>query len=235
MATALKDAQDTVARLNPLLPELHTGIQNTSSSADLAKLAVQGFHADALKPLRLEIDPKTNESLGWELDRAFNPKREGSLKDNFEKTMQQSGDAIARWRPKAVGEFDQVTQSVQRLIDKLHEMATLMPEGQGSVPARAGGGPVRAGQMYMVGERGPELFMSASNGYIHPSGSFPYTPPGGGSGYGAGGGGVNITVNLNVPSTGLVLPVDEASYEPAARAIRQVVIRDAGLRGLSTS
>lgn len=39
------------------------------------------------------------------------------------------------------------------------------------VPARAMGGPVAAGSPYMVGERGPELFVPSSAGTVLPSGS----------------------------------------------------------------
>ena len=39
-------------------------------------------------------------------------------------------------------------------------------------PARATGGSVTAGQPYLVGERGPELFMPGKSGGIAPSGSF---------------------------------------------------------------
>jgi hypothetical protein len=50
--------------------------------------------------------------------------------------------------------------------------------------ARAGGGPVQAGQPYIVGEHRPELFVPAVNGTILPS--IPprpgYTPMSGGSG-----------------------------------------------------
>ena len=35
-----------------------------------------------------------------------------------------------------------------------------------NIPGRAGGGAVTAGQLYVVGERGPELFSPASNGNI---------------------------------------------------------------------
>jgi hypothetical protein len=40
-----------------------------------------------------------------------------------------------------------------------------------TIPARASGGPVNAGQAYMVGERGPERFVPNANGTILPSGS----------------------------------------------------------------
>lgn len=49
---------------------------------------------------------------------------------------------------------------------------------------RADGGPVRQGQSYIVGERGPELFTASTSGTISPAGSF-------------GGSGQNITINMN--------------------------------------
>jgi tape measure domain-containing protein len=52
---------------------------------------------------------------------------------------------------------------------------------------RANGGSVRAGQPYVVGERGPELFMPGRSGGIAPTGSF--------------GGGANIVVNVDAGGT----------------------------------
>lgn len=37
------------------------------------------------------------------------------------------------------------------------------------IPARAGGGPIRAGQPTLVGERGPEIITAGSSGYVHPN------------------------------------------------------------------
>ena len=55
--------------------------------------------------------------------------------------------------------------------------------------ARANGGSVMAGQGYLVGERGPELFMPGRSGGIAPTGSF--------------GGGVQVgAVNITVQNTG---------------------------------
>ena len=53
-------------------------------------------------------------------------------------------------------------------------------------PGRATGGPVTGGRPYMVGERGPELFVPTAAGRIEPQGT----------GYGRGRGAVNITVNV---------------------------------------
>ena len=56
--------------------------------------------------------------------------------------------------------------------------------------ARAMGGPVNAGSPYVVGEKGPELFVPHSSGSIVPNGAM------GSSGGGAGG----VTVNYNIAS-----------------------------------
>lgn len=56
--------------------------------------------------------------------------------------------------------------------------------------ARADGGPVSAGETYLVGERGPELFQAPQNGMIYPSGSSPSA---------AGGGNVTV-INVLDPS-----------------------------------
>jgi lambda family phage tail tape measure protein len=55
--------------------------------------------------------------------------------------------------------------------------------GETALPGRASGGPVYAGQGYVVGERGPESFVPNTSGYVMPSG-----------------GGANITIlNLTDP------------------------------------
>lgn len=60
--------------------------------------------------------------------------------------------------------------------------------GPGGTIARAGGGPVTAGQPYVVGENRPELFVPNESGTILPD-----VPTGGGGG----GGGTLITLNVN--------------------------------------
>lgn len=59
--------------------------------------------------------------------------------------------------------------------------------GGGGVPARQAGGPVAPGRPFLVGERGPELFVPPGSGSIAPNNAL-------------GGGGTNVTV-VNVTST----------------------------------
>jgi hypothetical protein len=71
------------------------------------------------------------------------------------------------------------------------------------VALRAMGGPVTAGQPYMVGERGPELFVPSSGGSIVPNGK--------------GGGGVAVTVNVDAKGTSV-----EGSNQQASQLGRVV-------------
>ena len=76
------------------------------------------------------------------------------------------------------------------------------PLGEGdTIPMLAGGGPVRAGRSYIVGERGPELFTAGSSGNITPN-------------HQMGGGSTNITMNINVSGV-----TDQSDKRALARQI----------------
>jgi hypothetical protein len=75
--------------------------------------------------------------------------------------------------------------------------------------ARAAGGPVRSGNPYVVGERGPELFVPSTGGAVLPSG----------------GGAMNVTINVN----GSVL----GNKQEIARVVGEALmasLRGAGMR-----
>lgn len=69
--------------------------------------------------------------------------------------------------------------------------------------ARADGGPVAAGQAYLVGERGPELFRPAVAGSIQPLGA----------------GGVNVTINVQGGDTNGLARSDAQLAQALARAV----------------
>lgn len=61
--------------------------------------------------------------------------------------------------------------------------------GEAAIPARAKGGPVRRGGLYLTGERGPELFSPGASGYIHNARNT--------AGMLGGGGSANISISIN--------------------------------------
>lgn len=74
--------------------------------------------------------------------------------------------------------------------------APAAPAAPAQVPARAAGGPISAGQAYLVGERGPELITASRSGYVHPTGSF------GIGGQAAGAGGITVSPVFNMTFNG---------------------------------
>ncbi len=69
----------------------------------------------------------------------------------------------------------------------LASLASVASSLFGGAPGRATGGPVTGGQAYMVGERGPELFVPTASGRIAAAGT-----PSGGT--------INVTVNVATPA-----------------------------------
>jgi TP901 family phage tail tape measure protein len=87
----------------------------------------------------------------------------------------------------------------------------ITPAPAQSVPARAAGGPVSAGQSYLVGERGPELITPSRSGYVHPTGSF------GIGGQTAGAGGITVSPVFNMTFNG------KTDSEDVVEQIRRVL------------
>ena len=82
----------------------------------------------------------------------------------------------------------------------------------GGAPGRATGGPVTAGNAYLVGERGPELFVPTAGGRIATGG---------------GAGAVNITVNVATPPDSAPAFMQRTGAQ-VARAVRHALDRADG-------
>jgi hypothetical protein len=128
----------------------------------------------------------------------------GTLLDTKRLTEDQAN------RIKVLVETGDLERAVQ-LLDRLQNptKGAQYTPGFGTIGFRAAGGPVAAGQSYIVGERGPELFTPSTAGSIAASGSF---------------GAPSITVNM--PSG--------ASGDDVVRAIQRWV-RDNGAVPMTTT
>ena len=81
------------------------------------------------------------------------------------------------------------------------------------LPGRATGGPVSAGRPYLVGERGPELFVPTGFGRVEPRGS--------------GGGTRDVRVSISINAAGQSATAAlQASGRQVARAVRRALIED---------
>jgi len=91
--------------------------------------------------------------------------------------------------------FRDLMNQIFESIKNVGRAIAASPVGQALTRAfggfKAGGGPVRQGSSYVVGEMGPELFTANTSGSIASAGSF------------GGGGGVNITINGAIDPEGV--------------------------------
>jgi len=90
-----------------------------------------------------------------------------------------------------IAQMDAVNAALSDLSGKrVSVYVDFIPGGSPTPPGRAAGGPVSSGRPYIVGERGPELFVPRSSGAIIPN-----------SRMSGGGMNVNMTVNFSGPVT----------------------------------
>ncbi len=121
---------------------------------------------------------------------------------------------------KGIGDNDAALLSLIRRIEGLAKIAGTLPAGSTGgftvrLQALQHGGPAEAGRPYIVGERGPEVFIPRTDGEVIPSHSVAVPRTGGG----AGGGGAPVVLQLKLPN-GRVLTelVDKHLYYRRAAA-----------------
>lgn len=133
-----------------------------------AATPVTVLHGDAFKGLTEE----EAEALGVALETLGNRAHRGFAL--IHSSALAAGNALANVTLPAV-------KAVRRALDEAAEAAARLGRSMAAIPAtpggpdriehRAFGGPVSAGSSYLVGERGPELFVPQQSGAIVPSGA----------------------------------------------------------------
>jgi hypothetical protein len=112
----------------------------------------------------------------------------------------------------------------QMVTQRLAAGVTGVLQGKGFAGFMAAGGPVSAGSSYVVGEKGPELFVPHASGTIVPNNKM-----GGGSGSGSG----SVTVNYNIAagvSRAELAPILEQERRRLKAEIPDMVRRGGGYR-----
>jgi len=172
--------------------ELNTGVQN-----------------------QLKLADGVANTLGQGIGSAFNALISGA--QSWESSLQQIASGVLIDIANQLVRIFVIEQAINAIKTFLTPFSPSTPLGAGGgtvgrygtfgpnygIPQRAKGGSVMAGQPYLVGERGPELFMPGRSGGIARTGSF--------------GGAVNVVVNVDAGGTSV------EGNEPNANQLGRIV------------
>jgi len=156
------------------------------ANRDTSKKMLTVDEVEAIERMLVTL-PKINELIG----------KRKVLETDLQIIARKSGDIIASGFEDAIFSGQKLGEVIRSLgmdlMRMVFQQTVTAPLAAGISGAilkgfRAEGGPVGAGGAYMVGEKGPELFVPSSSGSIVPNGSM------GSSGVGSGG----VTVNYNI-------------------------------------
>jgi hypothetical protein len=214
MANAVALAHDVITKILPDLPPLGTAL---GDNFDKGTTGAQKLKTDGLDPLKVEMDKTKPETFAGLWDKAFNYNVVGSAPDTIATAYHLMGNDSILWKNGVISDVNQVEAKYRELATLLDSRNWTPPGTSPSPTGKADGGPVDANTMYMVGERGPELFVSRTGGVIHSNASL----RAGMRGYGGGGGGGITKIEVHAHFNGAPLITKEAITYTVARAIDQ--------------
>ena len=192
-----------------------------------AALAVNLLTVEMKKNQDARMDSTLNDLFG-DLDEEANRINESLKKQN--QIFDDAGGMIAQGFEDAILSGQKLSEVIRGLGQDLlrlvfsNMITQPLAKGIGDfLSGRAQGGPVNAGRPYMVGEKGPELFVPHSSGSIVPNGAM------GSSGGSAGG--VNLTYNIAAGvSRAELVPILEQERRRLKAEIPDMVRRGGGYR-----
>jgi tape measure domain-containing protein len=246
------DYDREVEALNRKTAALNLEIQTFGQSAQaISKAKVEQELLNALQKDGVTVSEEQRVKVG-ELAAAFSETeaRLKTMKDaqsSFNELQKFIGQNISSFFSDVVAGGKSASQALENLVKRLAEaalQAALLGQGPlaglfGTAPAasggvggligalfggfRAAGGPVASGRAYVVGEKGPEVFMPGRSGSIIPNGAVGAVAASRGARVAVGG--ISVTVNGSVgPNEMQQLRAELAASQAAqAEALRQVV------------
>jgi len=184
---------------------------------EIQKLIKEGGEANE-EAIRAAV--KKRETLKEQVDAAK------ELKGVFQELGTEIKDSMVDGLKAAIKGTQSLGEAVNgilnRIQDKLIDIALSMAFKSFNLPFMANGGPVSRGRSYVVGEKGPEVFTPNRSGAIIPNDQL------------GGGGGVNISVNVDASGSSVEGDGDQAKQlgNMLASAIQTELVRQKRPGGL---
>ncbi len=185
----------------------------------LQKAVEKQYELNTAVQNQLQLADGVANTLGQGLGSAFDALINGA--QGWEKSLQQIASGVLVDIANQLIRIFVIEQAINSIKSFLTPFSTATPLGAGGgmigkfgtlgpnfgIPQRAKGGPVMGGSPYIVGERGPELFVPGSSGTIIPNNKM--------------GGGVSIVVNVD--ASGSRVEGDEQEGKQLGRVIAAAI------------
>lgn len=158
----LEQYNEALSKLNDLLAEGTLNQEEFDAAVKNAKDKILG-----LKDITEQFAKAAAENIQSAFaDFLFDPFSDGldGMVKNFADTMRRIVSEIL------------AQQILLSFLNSLNQSNPYVAAATAAISGRAGGGPVGAGQTYMVGEKGPELFTPMTNGNIVPNNQMAAAP-----------------------------------------------------------
>ena len=210
----IANQRDTQRELNELQRQ---SAQNQMDS--LKKYIEMQYEANTAVQQQLQLADSVANTLGEGLSSAFGALISGA--QDWEKSLKSIASGVLIDIANQLIRIFVIEQAINAIKTFLTPFSPSTPLGAGGgrvgrfgtfgpnygIPQFANGGSISAGQLALVGERGPELFMPGRSGAIAPNGSF--------------GGGMNVVVNVDANGTNV--QGDQTQGAALGRAIAAAV------------
>jgi hypothetical protein len=171
-----EQVQDVTQKYNDNIDALNKlAVEHEKDMAKIAyNLLITKLQADGFTDAEFEIGLQAGLTAG--------------ILDKKSVDMARAMNNTANATANAVGQVNGLKAAIDRLHDKTITVYTYMVQtmAERSVNGRASGGPVMAGNTYLVGERGPEMITMGNNGYVTPNNKLRSS-----------GGDINLNVNVS--------------------------------------
>jgi len=170
----LRDATGTSVEY---VKEFKVATVETNRELDLTLTKFQRFVLD-IKDVFTKTIPETFESIMDFIDSMIEKLRElgvgdamKTLEDGFVKAAQMFEDALADAIVNGKADFSKLGDHIRQVLAKalVQKFITGPLLSLFNLPGLASGGPAKAGQPYIIGEEGPELFVPGQSGTVIPN------------------------------------------------------------------
>jgi hypothetical protein len=186
LSAALGDQEAAFIKVGQELDEYNAAKQEGTKTADELRLMELGVE-DSLRRAALAAS-EANKRMQEQAGGSQNASEKIDAQRAALELLRQKFPQLAPVIQAHIRELDRIQRNITTTIQVVARNSGIGGAGQFTRPAgRAVGGPVTAGQPYIVGENGPEAFVPGTSGRIVPNG-------GGGPG---GFGGTTVVVNVH--------------------------------------